>query len=96
MSDEPMTGSRRKSLRGKAQTLEPTVFYGKQGLSEPLLTELNSALDQRQLVKVRLTSDKSRRKEIARELAEQTNAELIDVVGHVVVLYRPKAEEPAG
>jgi RNA-binding protein len=90
---EPITSNTRKTLRGRAQNLEPTVFYGKQGLSEPFLAELNAALDQRQLVKIRLTTAKDRRKQIAGELAESTRAELIDLVGHVVVLYRPKSPE---
>ncbi len=87
-----LNNAQRKALRAQAQHLEPTIFYGKNGLSEAFLAGLEESLDRHHLVKVRLTTEKDQRKELGRRMADAAGAELIDIVGHVVVLYRVPAK----
>ena len=47
-------------------------------------------LKDHELVKVKLADFKDQRKEIAPQLAEKTGSHLVALVGHVIVLYRPK------
>ena len=78
-----------------AQKLEPMVTLGKAKVSEGFLATLNDALDRQELVKVKIGEYKEEKKELAKEIAEKTNSQIIMQVGHVVVLYRqqPDAEK---
>ncbi len=77
------------SLRGRAQTLKATVHLGKEGVTDSVLNELASQLKKQKLVKVRvLPSAESESREIARELAARTEAVLIEIRGHTIVLAR--------
>ena len=88
-----LTGAQRRHLRGLAHPLKPIVFVGEGGLSDAVLRALDEALDQHELVKVRLRQPPDK-KAAAEELARRSGAALCGVVGHTVVLYRPDPEAP--
>ena len=93
MSAPDLTGAQRRHLRGLAHPLKPIVFVGEGGLSEAVVKALDEALDQHELVKVRLRQPPDK-KAAAAELADRSESALCGVVGHTVVLYRPHPEEP--
>jgi len=80
-----------KKLKEKAKTLEPVIRIGKNGLTESTIKEIKKQLNKKNLIKVKLLrafiSDKNK-KDIAKEIAQKTNSQLIDLVGFVVVLYK--------
>ena len=81
----------KRALREKAKAIDPIVSIGKNGLSESSLKEIAKVLRARKLIKIRLHKaflEKGDRKEAAKSLSNSLNAELIDVIGHVVVLYK--------
>ncbi len=84
-----LTGKQRSYLKGLAQDLQPTVFIGKQGLTENVYNELATGFRTRELVKVKMqegcTLDP---KETANLLAERMDAEFVQAIGHRFVLYR--------
>lgn len=86
-------GAARRHLRSLAHPLKPVVFVGEGGISEAVVAALDDALEQHELVKVRLRQP-SDKKAAAARLAEATGAALCGVVGHTVVLYRPHPEKP--
>jgi RNA-binding protein len=71
------------------------VRLGKSGLSGEFLAGLDRELRLHELVKVKLEYHKSQRKVLARQMAEQTESQLVTLVGNVVVLFRPQSAEPA-
>ncbi len=79
-------------LRGLGQRLEPTVHLGQAGLTDALLASLNQALDNQELVKVKLHAHKEEKKQLAPQLAERSSSVLVQRVGHVVLLYRQQAD----
>lgn len=90
-----MTSKERAQLRAKANPLEPIVQIGKDGISDNLITQLDDALDARELVKIRVhleTAPESPR-EFADKLAEKLGAEVIQVIGGVIVVYRKADKE---
>ena len=85
-----MDSSTRKKLRGMAHRLEPSVLVGRGGLTEMLITALNSALTRHGLVKFRLTPQCELDKvEAIESLAAATGAELVQRVGRTGVLRLP-------
>lgn len=85
-----MTSKERAALRAKANPLEPIFQIGKDGVSDNLTAQIDDALDVRELLKIRVhleTAPESPR-EFADKLAESLNAEVIQVIGGVIVIYR--------
>lgn len=90
-----MTSKERAQLRAKANPLEPIIQIGKDGISDNLIAQADDALDARELIKIRVhleTAPESPR-EFADKLAEQLGAEVIQVIGGVIVIYRKADKE---
>ncbi len=72
-----------------AQTLSPVTQVGKGGISENLISSLSDALDARELIKVSvLNNAEDDAAETATNLAEALGAEVVEVKGKKIVLYR--------
>ena len=92
-----MTGKERAAWRAKANTLEPLFQLGKGGISDAFIDQVNGALNTRELIKFKVLLETSplTPREAADEVAEKTGADVIQVIGGVIVLYRynPKLHE---
>ena len=85
-----MTSKERAALRAKANPLEPIIQIGKEGITDNLITQIDDTLDVRELIKIRvhLVTAPQTPKELAPQLAEKLDAEVIQVIGGIIVLYR--------
>ncbi len=90
-----MTSKERAAWRAKANGLEAIFQIGKEGISDNLIAQLDDALDVRELIKVRvhLESAPQPPKELAQALGEALGANVIQVIGGMIVLQRPIDEE---
>ena len=78
-------------LREKAKSLTPVVTIGKQGFTDRQAEEIKKVLSVRKLIKVKLLPSflkGNEKKTVARQIADAAHADLIDQVGHIVVLYK--------
>lgn len=76
-------------LRGKAQQLKPTVYVGKEGITESVVIELVKQLKKNKLVKVKLlASVEADKEETAAQLERDASATLIEIRGRTVVLAK--------
>ena len=89
-----MTSKERAALRAKANPLEPIIQIGKEGITDNLITQIDDTLDNRELIKIRVHLETAplTPKEFANELAQKLEAEVIQVIGGVIVLYREADE----
>lgn len=89
-----MTSKERAQLRGQANTMQPILQIGKNGLSENSIKQIDDALEARELIKITVleTSGEDTR-EIAHEIAHEVNAEVIQVIGSKFVLYRKSTKK---
>ena len=89
-----MTGKERAKFRAAANGLEPVFQIGKGGVTDALLAQVEDALDARELIKVKalLETVPQPPKEMAQTIAERTGADVIQVIGGVIVLYRENPE----
>ena len=89
-----MTGKERAAFRAQANHLEPLFQVGKGGMSDALIKQTDDALKARELIKVKVLLESSpiTPRETADELATATGAEVIQVIGGVIVLYRESPE----
>lgn len=88
------TTKQRSKLRSLAQNEEPIGQIGKGGVSENMISGLSDALEKRELIKVTvLNNAEDDISDIASELSEKLNAEIVCIIGHKVVLYRYSRKE---
>ncbi|HAU1326886.1 TPA: ribosome assembly RNA-binding protein YhbY [Legionella pneumophila] len=88
-----MDTSFKQSLKAKAHHLKPVVLLGAKGLTEAILAETNVALLAHELIKVKINgAEKEDRMQMAQELCEQLHAELVQMIGNTLVLYRKNEE----
>lgn len=85
----PVSADHKKQFRTIGHKLKPIVTVASNGLSEGVLQELNRALDDHELIKVKLAiADRDERKEIVGQLQGLPHVELIQEIGKIVLLYR--------
>ena len=90
-----LKGRDRRLLRGLGHGLEPTVSVGKEGIAPAVVAAADEAFAHHELVKVRLErSCPLERRAAAQQLAAATAAELVQVLGRTVLLFRRDPEQP--
>lgn len=93
MENEPLTSAEKKELRGLAQRLKPHLHVGKQGLSETVLAEIETALTKNGLIKIRFEADRVAIKAHCTEIPEKLGCEYVGGVGKTAVYFRDMPEE---
>ena len=90
-----MTSKERAAWRAKANSLEAIIQIGKEGITDNLITQIDDTLDVRELIKIRVHLETAPQtpKELAPQLAERLDAEVIQVIGGIIVLYREADEQ---
>lgn len=79
-----------KQLRGIGHKLKPIVTIGDNGVSDNVLNELNRALDDHELIKVKFAlEERETRRELIDDMLAKTGGELVQVIGKIALLYRP-------
>lgn len=88
-----LTGKQKRYLRSLAHHLDPIMQVGKGGVSDNMLDQVSLALEARELIKVSILNNCEEDKDdVAEQLAEGTGAELVQLIGKTVVLYRESTE----
>ncbi|KJV37654.1 ribosome assembly RNA-binding protein YhbY [Acinetobacter brisouii] len=84
----------RKRLRQIGHALNPVVMIGGQGLTDSVVEETVRALTDHELIKVKIAGeDRDARAEVTEALAQATQAEVIQKIGKIVLLYKKAAKQ---
>lgn len=82
-----------KQLRAIGHKLKPVVTVAGNGLSEGVVAELDRALNDHELIKVKLAvGSREARSSVAREVCDLTGAELVHSIGNMIVILRRTAQ----
>ena len=85
-----MTSKQRAYLKGLAMTMDPIFQIGKSSLTP----ELTEALEARELIKLNILKNcVDDGNELAAVLAERTHAQVVQVIGKKIVLYKEAKDE---
>lgn len=80
-------------LRSQAHHREPVVFIGKEGLSSTLMASLEAAFMAHELIKIKIGQNcPVERNAVAQKLTQTTGAVLVQIIGRIIVLYRPNPD----
>ena len=89
--------TQQKLFRAIGHQLNPIVTIGGNGFSENVMAELQRALEDHELIKVKIhAEDREDRAETINALIELTKSELIQSIGNVALIYRAAAKPQAG
>ena len=92
---EDLTGKQRRHLRALGHHLDPVVQVGQDGISDAVIGQADAQLDAHELIKVKIgESSPHDRHEAADMLAARTQAQVAQVLGRTVLLYRPRKDKP--
>lgn len=84
----------KKHMRTIGHSLKPVVMVAGAGLSEGVLAEIDRALHDHELIKVKMSvGDRELKKQLTQQLCEQSRATLIQTIGNIVLILR-KAKKP--
>ncbi len=84
-----------KFLKSLSNTIENKYQIGKNEITESLVDMLSKALDKYELIKININqSVKELKNEFANDLSNTLHAEIIQIIGNVIVLYRKNLKEP--
>ena len=88
-----LTTDQKKRLRTRAHTLNPIVMVGGNGLTENVQLEVDRALEEHELIKVKFAvGDRDLKRELIKELVTVVEAELVQEIGNIAVLFRASDE----
>ena len=95
MTAKPITTKQSAHLRALAHHLAPVVQLGKEGLNDAIVTAVKTALDDHELIKIKLPQiEKAQRKALTASLAVATAAHVAGEIGRVAVLYKRHPNKP--
>lgn len=84
-----MTSKQRAYLKKLASTMDPIFQVGKSGITPEMTQAVSEALEARELIKLHvLKNNFDDPKELAQTLAERTRAQVVQVIGRKIILYR--------
>ncbi|PLT34628.1 ribosome assembly RNA-binding protein YhbY [Bacillus sp. V5-8f] len=88
-----LTGKQKRFLRSKAHHLNPIFQVGKGGVNDNLIKQVNDALEARELLKVSVLQNCDEdRDTVADSLSKGARAELVQIIGNTIVLYKESRE----
>ncbi len=84
----------RKRLRQIGHALQPVVMIGSQGLTDNVVEETLRALNDHELIKVKIAGeDRELRGQLIEQLLERTQAQSVQQIGKIVLLYKKAAQQ---
>jgi RNA-binding protein len=90
-----LTPKQRQHLKGLAHSLSPVVQVGAAGVTDAVVAAVEEALWRHELIKVKLPKldDAAAREEMAAAVTAASDAAQVQLLGRVLVLYRPRGED---
>lgn len=89
-----LTSAQTRFLRGQAHDLKAMLQVGGKGITDALVAEIDLALGHHELIKVKVAAtDREARDAMIGELAERTEAAVVQRIGHTAVIYRPSTDK---
>jgi RNA-binding protein len=83
----------RSSLLKQSHTLSPRVWIGKKGLVDNIIENVDTLIEQHELMKIKFLGFKDSKNEIMDTISKKTGVTVVKIVGNIAVIYRPAKEK---
>jgi RNA-binding protein len=89
-----LSATEKKFCRSIGHHLKPIVLIGNAGLSDAVLAELERALEDHELIKVKVAAeDRDAKRATIAALAGAVNCEVVHSIGNVALVYRAAKQQ---
>lgn len=89
-----LSNNDKKHLRRLGHNLNPVVTVANNGLSENVLAEIDRALNDHELIKVKLAvGDSTAKRQVTDAICKKFSAQVVQSIGHIVLLLK-KSDKP--
>ena len=89
-----LSARERAALKARAHAMEPVVHVGHGGVTDAVIAEIDRNLTAHELIKVRAgAAERDERQQILDTISARTDAAVVQTVGKVLVLWRPRPPE---
>jgi len=85
-------------LRSRSRRTEATIWIGKEGTTEALVSQVQNQLKTRELVKVKIhrsALQEVNASELAQQVAASSSSTLVEIMGHTFTLYKKRESQAA-
>ena len=91
-----LSNDKTKEYRRIGHSLKPTVIIGDAGLSEGVCQEIDRALRDHELIKIKMNAANREDKQVlAKEVCSRLNCEIVQLIGNIALLYRAPSGAPS-
>jgi RNA-binding protein len=87
-----LTSTQKQVLKAKAHHLKPIAQIGKSGVSSEQIQTIKKHLEDHELIKIKFNEYKEQKEELSDEIVKETGAELIDLIGNTLIIYKEKTQ----
>jgi RNA-binding protein len=88
-----LTSKQKKHLRAASHNIQPIFQVGKAGVNENMTTQINEALEKRELIKVSILQNCFEDNQVvADDIVKATDAHIVQVIGNTIILYKESEE----
>ena len=90
----PLNNEQKKQYKSIGHHLNPVLIVAENGLTEGVLAELDRALNDHELIKVKFAiTERDDRRALIDELCQQSHSELVQIIGKMALVYRKAAKQ---
>lgn len=91
-----LSSTERRELRARAHGLNPVVSIAENGLSDPVMKEIDRCLEAHELIKIRVYGDsREEREAYLTRICTELDAGPVQMIGKLLVVFRPNPEKAA-
>jgi RNA-binding protein len=83
-----LTPREKKLIKKLSHDLKPLIRIGKNGVTPATIANIDKALNNHELIKIKYLEHKDQKNTLTRQITEETGSELINRIGNTIVLYR--------
>jgi RNA-binding protein len=88
-----LKGKDKRTLRAEGTQIKPEIWIGKNGITEGIYQTIENSFRTKELVKVKVLDNcEIDKKEVANLLSNRLNAEIIQILGNMILIYRSFSE----
>ena len=84
----PLSNADKKRFRQIGHSLNPIITIAEKGLSDNIRLEIDRALKDHELIKIKLVCGKEEKQQLADTICSDFKAECVQSIGHILLLYR--------
>lgn len=91
-----LTGKQKAYIKKILHDKSPVIYIGSAGVTESIVSNIFLELNLKEAIKVKFTDFKQQKKELLAKVCEETGATLVDIIGHIGILYKENNELEKG